>query len=333
MRLLHGAAAALPLCLACQTPTAGPAPGSSAPAASSAAPAAPPSGAGSAAAPPRASAEPRPAGVSVETGTLAKLSYDKGAWVGELERTPPARVWLTLATKKQPMAARARAAHALIAERVAPGVVAPTALRALTVAEVSRAADSATRKRLERDARVLANGTVEVALTLSPAPSLTRVELTAVDPSAPVQAWERLLGAREPVPEAAAQGLAQYQGLLVADHLAGNLARVGVYRHDKSGRITAADGNEAFSPAPTEGAQDDALSRLSRHMTYSKSLDDRLSKLEREGLERALGFGEPPTLLITPKQLEECLDRARNVRRLIAERVKQRGADKALALP
>jgi hypothetical protein len=120
---------------------------------------------------------------------------------------------------------------------------------------------------------------------------------------------------------------------LVADHLAGNLARVGVYRHDKSGRITAADGNEAFSPAPTEGAQGDALSRLSRHMTYSKSLDDRLAKLEREGLERALGFGEPPTLLITPKQLEECLDRARNVRRLIAERVKQRGADKALALP
>ena len=82
MRISLGAAA-LPLCLACQTPTAGPAPTSSAPAASSSAPAPPPSGARSAAAPPRASAEPRPAGVSVETGTLAKLSYDKGAWVGE----------------------------------------------------------------------------------------------------------------------------------------------------------------------------------------------------------------------------------------------------------
>ncbi|MBI3202562.1 MAG: hypothetical protein HYZ29_13560 [Myxococcales bacterium] len=332
MRRRVGAAAAL-TCLACQSPAPAPPSGSAAPAVSA--------GAASAARP-VASVAPRPSGsaelpvplsVSIEQGTLAKISHDQGAWVGELERTPPARVWLTIATKKQPLAARARAAHARLAERVAPGVVAPTALRTLSVAEVSRAASGEVRKRLERDARVLANGTIEVALTLAPAPTLTRVDLAAVDPDSPVQAWERLLGARDAVPEAAASGLAQYQALLTVDHLAGNLARVGVYRQDKSGRITAADGNEAFSPTPTEGALSDALSRLSRHMTYSKSLDDRLSKLEREELERALGLGEPPTLLVTPKQLEECLDRARNVRRLIAERVKQRGASQALALP
>ncbi|MBK8999832.1 MAG: hypothetical protein IPM35_29290 [Myxococcales bacterium] len=269
----------------------------------------------------------------LEDGKLGKLSFERGAWLGELERTPPARVLVTLATKDQPLGPRARAAHFRIAELVAPGVVAPTALRALSVAELSHAADSPTRKRLEKQARVLGNGSVEVALTLAPAPTLTRVELTRLGEDAPAQGWETLLGAREPIPEAQQLGLAQYQALLVIDYVSGNAARISVFRHAKTGRLTATEGNEAFSPVPKEGGQNDALTRLSRHMTYSKSLEERLGKLEREALERALGWGDPPTLLVTPKQVEECIERARSVRRLIAERVKQRGADKALALP
>ncbi len=267
------------------------------------------------------------------TGKLLKLAHESDGWVGELERRPPARVWVSVATKQQPLVPRGRAAHALIAEIVAPGVVAPTALRAMTVAELSQASDAAAKKRLKREARVLANGTVEVTLTLAPAPALTRVELTSNDEASVVRTWERLLGARETIPDGERLGLAQYQALLAIDHISGNAARVGVFRHDKTGRITAAEGNEAFSPTPREGALNEALARLSRHMTYSKSLDDRLAKLDRESLERALGFGSPPSLLVTPKQLEECLDRAQNIRRLIAERVKKRGADKALALP
>lgn len=269
----------------------------------------------------------------LEGGKLGKLSFERGAWLGELERTPPARVLVTLATKEQPLAPRARAAHFRIAEQVAPGVVAPTALRALRVAELSQAADAPTRRRLEQHARVLGNGRVEVALTLAPAPTLTRVELTLLGDDSPAQAWEALLGAREPIPEAQRLGLAQYQALLVIDYVSANAARISVFRHAKTGRLTATEGNEAFSPVPKEGAQNDALTRLSRHMTYSKSLDERLGKLEREALERALGWGDPPTLLVTPKQVEECLERTRSVQRLIAERVKQRGADKALALP
>jgi len=270
---------------------------------------------------------------SVESGKLSKLAFEDGAWVGELERTPPARVWVGLASKDQPLAPRARLAHFRIAEQIFPGVVAPTALRALSVAELSRAADAATRKRLEKQARVLGNGTVEACLTLAPSPSLTRVELTRLGEDSPVQAWETSLAAREPVPEAQRPALAQYQALLVIDYVSGNEARVSVHRHDKTGRITAAEGNEAFSPVPKQGAQHDALTRLSRHMTYSKALEERLTRLERGELERALGWGEPPTLLVTPKQLDECVERTRSVRRLIAERVKQRGADKALALP
>lgn len=269
----------------------------------------------------------------VEAATLAKLTFEKGMWVAELERTPPARAWLTLATKEAPLAPRSRAAHFRIAERVAPGVVAPTALRALSVAELSRVADAPTRKRLEKQARVLANGTVEVALTLAPSPALTRVEVRDIGEESPVRAWETRLGAREPVPGAERLGLAQYQALLVIDYVSDNGARVTVFRHDRSGRITAAEGNEAFSAVPKEGAQNDALTRFSRHMTYSKSLAERLDKLERADLESALGWGQPPTLLVTPKQIDECVDRLRSVRRLMAERTKQRGKDLALGLP
>lgn len=285
---------------------------------------------------PASSAEAsRPASAAsvVESGKLKKLSFERGLWVGELERNPPARVWVTLATKEQPLAPRARAAHFRIAERVAPGVVAPTALRALSVAELGQAADPATKKRLETQARVLANGTVEAALTLAPAPTLTRVDLAVGGEDAPAHAWEARLGTRERIPDKEQTGLALYQALLVIDYVSGNEARVGVFRHDKTGRITAADGNEAFSPVPREGAQSDALTRLSRHMTYSKSLSERLEKLTRAELESALRWGEPPSLLVTPKQVEECVERARSIQRLIAERVKQRGADEALALP
>jgi hypothetical protein len=277
---------------------------------------------------------PRASGVAiVDAAKLRRLSFEGGLWVAELERTPPARAWVTLATQSQPLAPRARAAHFRIAERVAPGVVAPTALRALSVAELSQAADGPTRKQLEKLARVLANGTVEVALTLAPAPTLTRVELGDVGEDKPARAWETSLGAREPIAEGQRVGLAQYQALLVIDYVTANGARVSVFRHDKTGRITAAEGNEAFSAVPKEGTQHDALTRLSRHMTYSKSLEERLSKLERAELEGALGWGEPASLLITPKQLDECIDRVRSVRRLMAERVKQRGAEKALGLP
>lgn len=319
--------------VACKGPPAGDSPSSTAVTAAPVPPSARPAASSRA---PVASAEavpaPRPEG-TVEAGKLVNLTHESGGWIGQLERNPPARVWVSVSTKKEPLTPRGRAAHALIAELVAPGVVAPTALRAMTVAELSQASDAAAKQRLDREARVLANGTVEVTLTLAPSPALTRVELVANDEASVVRTWERLLGARETIAEKERQGLAQYQSLLAIDHVSGNAARIAVFRHDKTGRITAAEGNEAFSPMPREGALDEALARLSRHMTYSKSLDDHLAKLDRESLERALRFGDPPSLLVTPKQLEECLDRAQNIRRLIGERVKKRGADKALALP
>jgi hypothetical protein len=279
-----------------------------------------------------AAPQPSPA-QSVETAKLEKLRFERGQWVGELSRAPPLRVLVTLSTKEQPLLPRARAAHFRIAELLSPGLVAPTALRAVTVEELGLAADDPARKRLASHARVLANGSVEVALTLAPAPTLVQVELTRLVEESIAHSWESSLGGRDPVPPARAAELAQYQSLLAVDYVAGNAARARVYRHERSGRITAADGNEAFSPSPTEGALTDALARLSRHMTYSKVLAERLERFERGQVEKALTWGAPPTLLSTPKQVEEAVDRARSVRRLVLERAKQRGEDKALTLP
>lgn len=268
-----------------------------------------------------------------ENAALEKLVLERGTWVAVLDHKPATRAWLTLATKAEPLSPRARAAYFVIAERVAPGIAAPTSLRAFRVAELAAAAEPSLQKKLTAEARVLGNGTVEGALTLAPSPALTRVEIVNLAEDRPAFAWESRLGSKEAVPEHEAPGLAAYQSLLAADYVAGNEIRVAVYRQDKTGRITAADGNEAFSPKPKDGALHDALSRLSRHMVFSKALDERLAKLERSELERALTSGDPKTLLVTPKQVEECIERARSIRRIIAERVKQRGAEHALVLP
>jgi len=265
---------------------------------------------------------------------LRKVVLDAdGQLVAELDRTPVMRAVLTLSTREAPLAPRARAAHARIAELVAPGVVAPTALRSLPTDELAKVAGDKARAAIRKHARVLANGTIEVALSLAPSPALVRVDLVSPAPEAPASAWETALGAKDAVPSELAPTLAQYQSLLAADYVAGNLVRRAVHLHEKLGRITAVEDNEAFSPEPKEGTLKDDLGRLSRHMTYSKSLRDRLAAIDRSKLDEALRWGKPSTLLVTPRQVDEAVDRIRSIQRLIDLRIKQRGEDRGLALP
>ena len=84
---------------------------------------------------------------------------------------------------------------------------------------------------------------------------------------------------------------------------------------------------------PDDNAIHDTLSRFARHMTYSKALNERLSELTRERVEKALRFGKPATLLVTPKQAEEIADNAQALTRVIQARVKHRGEANALSLP
>lgn len=283
---------------------------------------------------PKTPARRPPRTLPLEQTPIAKLVIEPGGrWVAELDRKPPLRAWLTVSTRERPLDARARGAHARISELLAPGLAAPTVLRSMTVKELVDAADPATRSAVQKKARVLANGTVEVALSLAPADHLLRVELPELGPEARVTSWETALGGRAAVPEREAPTLAAYQALLAVDYVAGNLIRRAVHLHEKSGRLTAAEDNEAFSMRPREGALSDGLTRLSRHMTYSKKLYDRLGSLDRAALEKALRWGDPETLLSTPKQVDEALDRARAIRRLMDQRVKQRTEPQALALP
>jgi hypothetical protein len=279
--------------------------------------------------------ERKPSGLAlVERAKIARLSVDgDGRLVAELDRDPPARAWLTLATKKDPLAPRSAAAYFRIAERIAPGLTAPTALRAVAVGDLARPADEATKKRLEKTARVLANGTIEVALTLAPAPNLTKVDLTDVSEGKPAWKWETQLAAREAPPESERATLASYQALLASDYVAANGARRFVHFSPRSGRMTVADGNEAFSARLEDDSLRDALGRLSRHMVFSRGLAERLGKLERSDLEAALRWGDPPSLLVTPKQVEETIERARRVERVMNERKQRRGEAAAMILP
>lgn len=270
----------------------------------------------------------------LEKARITKLVAEPGGrLVAELDRTPPARAWVTLATRDNPLAPRGQAAHARMAELVAPGLVAPTFLRSLTVKELAEAADAPTRAIIAKKARVLADGSIEVALSLAPAPQLTKVDLVELLPEVQVTEWEAALGAKETATDKKAITLAAYQSLLAADYVAANLARRSVHWHEPSGRLTAVEGNDAFSAIPKGSVVSDALERLSRHMSYSKRLHERLGQLDEPTLEKVLTWGEPPVLLVSPKQKGEALEHAKAVRRLMEQRIKQRGEAAALALP
>lgn len=277
---------------------------------------------------------PRRVDIPLEKARITKLATEPGGrLVAELDRTPPARAWVTLSTREKPLAPRGAAAHARIAELVAPGLVAPTLLRSVTVKELGTVADAPTRALLAKKARVLADGSVEVALSLAPSPELVKVDLVELLPEVTVTEWEAALGAKEAPTDKRAITLSAYQSLLAADYVAENLARRSVHLHERSGRITAVEGNDAFSPIPKDSVVSNALERLSRHMSFSKRLHGQLGQFEEAQLDKALTWGDPPVSLVTPKQRREAVLHAKALRRLIDQRIKQRGEAAALALP
>jgi hypothetical protein len=260
----------------------------------------------------------------LERGEITQLTSDKGHFDIELAGDTPAV--LVIATNEQPLVPRSRAAHFRIAEQLAKGVVAPTAFRSLKIAELSKVADKASLGELQKRARVLATGRIEAVVTLAPSPTLKRVNIANLVDDQPVWGWEGKLVTRAPIADSYRTLLSEYQSLLAADWVVGNLRRKNVQLHEASGRITVADGNEVFSQTPEDLAVHDGLARLARHMTYSKSLSQRLGKLTKEKAARLLGDW------VTPKQAEEVADNARALERVIETRVKQRGDD-ALSLP
>lgn len=283
------------------------------------------------AAAPKKPKKPLTGNALLERGVITKLTADRGHLVAELESKTP--VVLVVATKKEPLLPRSRIAHYRIAEKLAPGLVAPTAFRSFKLAELVKFADPPGLAILEKEARVLSNGRVEGVVCLQPAASLTRVDLTNLQENQPAWRWEGKLVVRERVPEAARVTLSAYQSLLAADWIVGNGKRRFVQLHEKTGRITVADQSEAFSATPDDNAIHDTLGRFARHMTYSRSLNERLHDLTRERVDKALRFGKPATLLVTPKQAEEIADNARALERVIQTRVKRRGEADALSLP
>lgn len=244
-----------------------------------------------------------------------------------------ASVRVVLATKAQPLAAQGPAAHRAIAELVAPKASTETQFVAIPLRELSRAArDDRTRSSF-RELRVLADGTVQSALITLPPGELERVDLGDVAPGARARAWEATLAAKETPPADQQALLAAYQQLLAVDYLADNRRRRYAWLDADAGRLLALDDNDAFSAKWNERGVGDPYERLAAHGVYSKSLRERLEKLDAASLEARLRAGPDRSLLIAPKQLDELMQRKQSLLRLIAGRVRLRTEARALALP
>lgn len=324
------------LALGCDDKSATPPAGSAATAASGAAPR---SAAGSASkpAPPAASASAAPSAPASASTPLKKIRSAKlksvavtaEGYRGELVGGGTAQ--LIFATKLAPLAPRAPSAHANLAAEVAPAVVAPTALRMLSLKEVLAAADEKTRRKLGGELRVLADGNVEATLVLLPAKRMVTLEIGRVLEGTRTHKWETELMSR-PAPSEPAALLAAYQQVLAVDALCQNLRRIKVAVDDESKTVLALEGNDTFSAAAADGSVGDPLPRLSRHVLFSRALDERIRKLDRARIEAAL---QSPAggLLVTPMQVDEVVQRRDALQRLFDRRIKSRGRDATLALP
>jgi hypothetical protein len=298
-----------------------------------AADAAPPSSASLAVAPGSAAAGTPSVRDALERAPLRSIRREAdGSLTAELDAKVDFTVRVELATRDRPRAHRAPVAYERIAARVAPGLVPDAELRAIPLGELAKAAlDTRTARHLEQVARVLSDGKVRACLSLIPRPGAVAVDLGDLSEGSRAFGWESALVRREPPKEAERALLASYQALLVVDYLAGNLARKRVELAGE--RLLASMGNEVFSQRGVEAGVGDPLSRLLRHTAFSRRLQQRLSALERDSLERALRGPLDEGLLVTPKELEEIVDRRRGIEKLVDGLVTRRGRDKALILP
>lgn len=263
---------------------------------------------------------------------LEALAMDGGGRLVARRRGRPVRV--VMATREAPLGPRAPAAYFQIAELVAPGLAPKTTLLELPLEElVTASKEEARARRAVERARVLATGRVEVALLELPATSARAVDLADLREGRTAWSWESKLVTRDGPPAELAKLLSSYQTLLAVDHLAGNLARREVLHDPARSVVVPVEDNDVFSQRGVDGAVGEASTRLHRHLVYSASLAERLNRLERPAIERVLSRSPDRSLLVTPKQVDEILARKSSLARLIETRIRQRGRERALALP
>jgi hypothetical protein len=266
-------------------------------------------------------------------GHLRDLRLEQGRLFAEVGGTGE-QVEVLLATRAEPLAYRGPVVHRRVAELVAPGLVPETTLAALPLGELSRAArEPACHELLRSTLRVLADGRVRAAVVAAPPGGLGAVDLAEQSAGGLVHSWEAALVRRDSPPEALRATLAAYQALLAVDYLVSNQARRSVLVQGGRSPLIAAGGNDAFTLRPVPGALADPLARLARHGTYSALLAERLARLDRDRLVAALREKGGAELLVTPKELDQILERKHGLEQRITTLLKRRGAQKALALP
>ena len=277
----------------------------------------------------------RPSPGRLTAPRLRSIRFERDRWIADLTAPSSGRAELLFATRQHPLAHRGPVVCRRLAELIAPASVRQTTLEILPLGEVMRAApdEPRRRKQLGQTLRVLADGRVRGALIAVPPDGFVPVDLTDELEGSAVFRWESALVRREMPERSLHDGLSAYQAVLVVDHLVQNQSRKSLFVGEGGTRVVAGEGSDAFTTQPVEGALAAPLTRLARHVSYSTSLVERLRALDRERLVKAFGTDLGGEMLVTPKEIDQILERKRGLLKLVDRLVKARGREKALCLP
>ena len=177
---------------------------------------------------------------------LSELSLRKGRvlW-GKLGQKLARRVVVVLSSKRAPLAPRPAVAYANVAALIDSRVSVPTTHHRLPLATLITACEnSRTKRHIANQARVMADGKVEVALArLGDVEG--RIDLSD-GTSGRVGGWETALNGREVPPETERDLLARYQSILSLDYLLANQQRREVSFEKDRGLLLAGTDNHVF---------------------------------------------------------------------------------------
>lgn len=252
-----------------------------------------------------------PATGTLQNGRLTGLRPESEISPFLVGRAGDDDVVVLVGTREEPQRFRPQVALFRLSEALGFDVVPETVLRREKLSTLLGACEDLGCAFLREHASTAPDGTVTMAVTKKPAGARSVGTIGSVE----VAAWAALAARTDLSPEEETLRN-DWIALLILDHVSANLFRRSV-DVDAKGRIRPTSSRSAFTEHPDPEAVDALFGRLRKVKSFPKGLGDRLARVRREDLDRALSAGEYEDRLVHARCVGESFLRLRQVTGLV----------------